>query len=143
MVADAHEASVPRVRHQVRDLLRSQGISGERCQDVVDGVLLIVSELVTNAVTHAALLSPRVVTEVVIDGVQVRVAVEDGHPHRPKAVESDHGQTGGRGLMLVKCIALQSGGSCDVEGTGDGGKVIWASLPLPLPAEGAVGSAAE
>lgn len=100
---------------------------------MTDGLLLIVSELVTNAVTHAALLSPQVTTEVLIQDGQVRVSVEDAHPYRPKAVQSDHGQTGGRGLMLVKSIALDAGGACDVERTGDGGKVIWASLPLPLP----------
>ncbi|WP_063772122.1 ATP-binding protein [Kitasatospora mediocidica] len=135
IVAAAHESSVPQVRHAVRDLLRAQGLDGPCYQDVTDGLLLIVSELVTNAVTHAALLSPQVTTEVVIGGGQVRVAVEDGHPYRPKAVQSDHGQTGGRGLMLVKSIALEAGGACDVERTGDGGKVIWASLPLPPSAE--------
>ncbi|MCX4750607.1 ATP-binding protein [Kitasatospora sp. NBC_01287] len=133
IVAVAREASVPRVRHVVRDLLRDRGLTGERYEDLTDGLLLIVSELVTNAVTHAALLSPRVTTELAIGDGQVRVAVEDGHPHRPKAVQSDTEQTGGRGLMLVKSIALAAGGSCDVERTGDGGKVIWASLPLPLP----------
>ncbi|WP_280671876.1 MULTISPECIES: ATP-binding protein [unclassified Kitasatospora] len=137
IVAAAQESSVPQVRHAVRDLLRAQGITGPCYQDVTDGLLLIVSELVTNAVTHAALLSPQVTTEVVIRDGQVRVAVEDGHPYRPKAVQSDHGQTGGRGLMLVKSIALDAGGSCDVERTGDGGKVIWASLPLPPPVEAA------
>ncbi|MDH6136197.1 anti-sigma regulatory factor (Ser/Thr protein kinase) [Kitasatospora sp. MAA4] len=124
---------MPQVRHAVRDLLREQGLGGPDYQDVTDGLLLIVSELVTNAVTHAALLSPQVTTEVAIRDGQIRVAVEDGHPYRPKAVQSDHAQTGGRGLMLVKSIALEAGGACDVERTGDGGKVIWASLPLPLP----------
>ncbi|WSL80550.1 ATP-binding protein [Kitasatospora sp. NBC_01266] len=137
IVAGAQECSVPRVRHVVRDLLRDRGLLGERYEDLTDGLLLIVSELVTNAVTHAAVLSPRVTTELTIGGGQVRVAVEDGHPHRPKAVQSDTEQTGGRGLMLVKSIALAAGGSCDVERTGDGGKVIWASLPLPGPAPAA------
>ncbi|WP_170305087.1 ATP-binding protein [Kitasatospora viridis] len=131
IVADAQEASVPRVRHAVRDLLRAQGLAGGRYLDLTDGLLLIVSELVTNVVAHAALLTPEVTCEVAIGAGQVRVAVEDGHPYRPKAVQSDEEQTGGRGLMLVKSISLAAGGSCDVEQTGDGGKVIWASLPLP------------
>ncbi|MGF1425927.1 ATP-binding protein [Kitasatospora sp. LaBMicrA B282] len=136
IVAGARESSVPRVRHAVRDLLRARGLAGERYEDLTDGLLLIVSELVTNAVTHAAVLSPRVTTELVIGGGWVRVAVEDGHPYCPKAVQSDADQTGGRGLMLVKSIALAAGGACDVEQTGDGGKVIWAALPLPLPQPG-------
>ncbi|MBB4921884.1 anti-sigma regulatory factor (Ser/Thr protein kinase) [Kitasatospora kifunensis] len=131
IVAGARESSVPRVRHAVRDLLRATGLAGECYEDLTDGLLLIVSELVTNAVTHAAVLSPRVTTEVEIGCGQVRVAVEDGHPHQPKAVQSDPEQTGGRGLLLVKSIAVAAGGACDVERTGDGGKVIWASLPLP------------
>ncbi|MCC9307338.1 ATP-binding protein [Kitasatospora sp. RB6PN24] len=135
LAAAAHESAVPRIRHAVRDLLRARGLVGERYADVTDGVLLIVSELVTNVVAHAALLTPEVVCELAIGGGQVRVAVEDGHPHRPKAVQSDEEQTGGRGLMLVKSISLASGGSCDVERTGSGGKVIWASLPLPAPRE--------
>ncbi|GAA1250506.1 ATP-binding protein [Kitasatospora nipponensis] len=143
IVAGAHESSVPRVRHAVRDLLRGQGLGGARYEDVTDGLLLIVSELVTNAVTHAAALSPQVTTEVLIRGGQVRIAVEDGHPYRPKAVHSDEEQTGGRGLMLVKSIALEAGGACDVERTGDGGKVIWASLPLPRSVEGTVEGSVE
>ncbi|MFC5907124.1 ATP-binding protein [Streptacidiphilus monticola] len=129
--APALEASVPQARHAVRDLLLAQGFSGPAYADLVDSLLLIVSELVTNAVRHAALLSPQVVVEVVIGANWVRLSVEDDHPYRPKALAADFGRTGGRGLMLVKTITLEAGGSCDVERTPGGGKVIWASLPLP------------
>ncbi|WP_156178854.1 ATP-binding protein [Saccharothrix sp. ST-888] len=129
--AVAHEASVPQTRHAVRDRLLAQGLAAERYQELVDDVLLIVSELVGNAVTHAAVLSPYLTTELAIEDGWVRISVEDGHPHRPKALESDQGQLGGRGLLLVKSVTLQAGGVCDVECTGEGGKVIWASLPLP------------
>lgn len=96
-------------------------------------LLLIVSELVTNSVRHAALLSPEVAVEVAVGREWVRVAVEDNHPYRPKALEADFGQTGGRGLLLVREITLEAGGVCDVEHTSTGGKVIWAALPLTLP----------
>ncbi|MEU9127650.1 ATP-binding protein [Kitasatospora sp. NPDC048540] len=132
--AESSEASVPRTRHAVRDRLLAEGMAGERYQELIDDLLLIVSELVGNAVTHAAALSPRVVTELRIGEGRVRVAVEDGHPYRPKAQESDLGRLGGRGLLLVKSITLQAGGVCDVERTEEGGKVIWAALPLPGPA---------
>ncbi len=127
----AQEASVPRTRHAVRDRLLAQGMAGLRYQELIDDLLLIVSELVSNAVTHAAVLSPQVTTELTIAEGWVRVSVEDGHPYRPKALESDLGQLGGRGLLLVKSVTLQAGGVCDVERTAAGGKVIWASLPLP------------
>ncbi|MER5867236.1 ATP-binding protein [Kitasatospora sp. NPDC002040] len=139
--AVAHEASVPQTRHAVRDRLLAQGMAGQDYQELIDDLLLIVSELVSNAVTHAAVLSPHLTTELVIDEGWVRVSVEDGHPYRPKALESDLGQLGGRGLLLVKSVTLQAGGVCDVERTGEGGKVIWASLPLPLPRQRVEGSA--
>lgn len=131
--AVSQEASVPQTRHAVRDRLLAQGMAGERYQELIDDLLLIVSELVGNAVTHAALLSPQVTTELAIGDGWVRVAVADGHPYRPKAQENDLGRPGGRGLLLVKSVTLQAGGLCDVERTEDGGKVIWAALPLPAP----------
>ncbi|WP_405015561.1 ATP-binding protein [Kitasatospora sp. NBC_01539] len=129
--AVAEEAAVPRTRHAVRDRLLAQGMAGERYQELIDDLLLIVSELVSNAVTHAAVVSPQLTTELAIGDGRVRIAVEDLHPYRPKALESDLGKLGGRGLLLVKSVTLQAGGVCDVERTGDGGKVIWASLPIP------------
>ena len=121
-------ASVPQARHAVRDLLHRQGVPVS--DDLVQGLLLIVSELVTNAVKHAALLSPMLAVEVAVGAEWVRVSVEDNHPYRPTALEADHGQTGGRGLLLVREVTREAGGVCDVEHTASGGKVIWAALPL-------------
>jgi two-component sensor histidine kinase len=98
--------------------------------DLTQGLLLIVSELVTNAVRHAALLSPTLGLEVAVGADWIRVSVEDNHPYRPTALEADHSQTGGRGLLLVREITREAGGVCDVEHTASGGKVIWAVLPL-------------
>ncbi|MGN9790202.1 ATP-binding protein [Streptomyces sp. NPDC054847] len=126
--APALDVSVPQARHAVRDLLARQGVPV--ADDVVQGLLLIVSELVTNTVRHAALLSPEVAVEVAIGTHWVRVSVEDNHPYRPKALETDAAQTGGRGLLLVREITREAGGICDVEHTASGGKIIWAELPL-------------
>lgn len=126
--ASAVEASVPQARHAVRDLLARQGVP--LTDDLAQALLLIVSELVTNAVKHAALLSPVLAVEVAVAADWVRVAVEDNHPYRPSALEADHGRTGGRGLLLVREITREAGGTCDVEHTATGGKVIWAALPL-------------
>ncbi|EFL22067.1 conserved hypothetical protein [Streptomyces himastatinicus ATCC 53653] len=135
--APALESSVPQARHAVRDLLAHQGVSGQG--DLVPNLLLIVSELVTNAVRHAALLSPQIGVEVSIGRGWVRVAVEDNHPYRPRPLEleADQGRTGGRGLLLVQAIAEESGGRYDVDHTASGGKTVWAALPLtsaaPVP----------
>lgn len=124
----AVEVSVPRMRRAVRDLLNRQ--KAPVSDDILQGLLLIVSELVTNVVCHAALLSPELGVEITLAAGWVRVAVEDGHPYRPKPLELDHGQTGGRGLLLVRETALEAGGTCDVERTASGGKIVWALLPL-------------
>ncbi|MEU8768198.1 ATP-binding protein [Streptomyces griseus] len=126
--ASAVDASVPSARHAVRDLLDRQGVPIE--DGILQGLLLIVSELVTNAVKHAALLSPELAVEVAVAADWVRVSVEDNHPYRPTALETDYAQTGGRGLLLVKVITEEAGGTCDVEHTAGGGKIIWAALPL-------------
>ncbi|QNP66454.1 ATP-binding protein [Streptomyces genisteinicus] len=126
--APAVDVSVPQARRAVRDLLDRQGVPVS--DDTVQGLMLIVSELVTNAVRHAALLSPEVAVEVAIGERWVRVSVEDNHPYRPKALETDSAQTGGRGLLLVREVTREAGGVCDVEQTASGGKVIWAELPL-------------
>ncbi|MEV4558528.1 ATP-binding protein [Kitasatospora sp. NPDC049285] len=139
--AVSNEASVPRTRHAVRDRLLAQGMAGERYQELVDDLLLIVSELVSNAVTHAAVLSPEVTCELAIGQGWVRISVLDGHPYRPKAQENDPARPGGRGLLLVKSVTLQAGGACDVERTDSGGKVIWATLPLPGPRAAGTGPA--
>ncbi|MEV6670450.1 ATP-binding protein [Streptomyces sp. NPDC051162] len=130
--APAQDSSVPRARHAVRDLLGRQRVPLR--DDLLHGLLLIVSELVTNAVQHAALLSPEVAVEVAIGPHWVRVAVEDDHPYRPKPLEADDDRIGGRGLLLVKTISDEAGGLCDVEHTASGGKVVWAALPLGTPA---------
>ncbi|WP_443051932.1 ATP-binding protein [Streptomyces sp. NBC_00250] len=132
--AAAVDVSVPQARHAVRDLLVRQGVPLH--EEIMDGLLLIVSELVTNAVRHAALLSPEIAVEVAIGPEWIRVSVEDNHPYRPKALEADYGQTGGRGLLLVREIAQEAGGACDVEHTASGGKIIWAALPLAPMAPG-------
>lgn len=126
--APATDVSVPQARHAVRDLLDRQGVPLD--DDIVQGLLLIVSELVTNAVKHAALLSPELAVEVAVGAEWIRVSVEDNHPYRPTALETDYAQTGGRGLLLVREITREAGGACDVEHTAGGGKVIWAALPL-------------
>ncbi|MET9254816.1 ATP-binding protein [Streptomyces sp. NPDC003717] len=126
------DASVPQARHAVRDLLARRRVPVS--EDTAYGLLLIVSELVTNAVRHAAVLSPTLAVEVAVGPEWVRVSVEDDHPYRPTPLETDYARTGGRGLLLVREIAQEAGGTCDVAHTASGGKVIWAALPLvPAP----------
>lgn len=132
--APVHEASVPRVRHAVRDLLlrRHVPVSGE----VLQALMLILSELVTNSVRHAALLTAEIGVEVSVGADWVRVGVEDGHPYRPATPAFDPSQEhlGGRGLLLVGATVAEAGGACEVERTASGGKAVRAVLPLLPPA---------
>ncbi|WEH36829.1 ATP-binding protein [Streptomyces sp. AM 4-1-1] len=129
--APAVDASVPRARHAVRDLLRRQGVPVD--EDILQGLLLIVSELTTNVVRHAAVLSPELAVEVAVGADRVSVSVEDSHPYRPTALETDHARTGGRGLLLVREITAGAGGGCHIERTTGGGKIIRVTLPLAPP----------
>ncbi|MEV7085044.1 ATP-binding protein [Streptomyces sp. NPDC093085] len=122
---------MPQVRQTVRELLRRRGVPVRG--DLAHGVLLILSELVTNAVRHAAVLSPEIAVEVAVGARWIRVSVEDNHPYRPTALEADHASTGGRGLLLVRELTREAGGGCAAEHTAGGGKIVWAVLPFDTP----------
>ncbi|MFP5370481.1 MAG: ATP-binding protein [Actinomycetes bacterium] len=97
-------SSIAAARHAVADLLNGP----HRVPDVVvDDVLLLVSELVTNAVLHAGTHTR--VTASVRPG-RVVVAVGDGDPHHAPAVAARGSEaTNGRGLMLVDALATDWG----------------------------------
>jgi two-component sensor histidine kinase len=126
--APALDASVPRLRHAVRDLLAQRAVTAG--EPTASDLLLILSELVTNAVRHAAVVSPRITVEIAANARWVRVAVGDDHPYRPRAQRTDHARTGGRGLLLIEALTTGAGGGCGVQHTPAGGKVVWAVLPL-------------
>jgi signal transduction histidine kinase len=92
--------------------------------EVVDDLLLVVSELVTNAVRHG---SPPVRLEVLADDDVVRVAVNDGDPGlpRPRTVGDD--AEGGRGMTLVDLLSRDHGTSALPPG-----KTVWASVTRPV-----------
>lgn len=125
------DASVPHARYAVRDLLLRQQPPVR--PELVHTLLLIVSELVTNAVRHAVLLTTEVGLEVELEPDRLQLAVEDGHPYRPDALAAapGHEHLGGRGLLLVRHLVAEEGGGYQVERTAAGGKVVRVTLPLP------------
>ncbi|WP_101258794.1 ATP-binding protein [Streptomyces barkulensis] len=120
--------SDPREVGRARGWARSRlaGFGLEPDDSLVETLVLLVSELVTNAVVHTGrpavlrmLLSGRIVT----GGGTVRIEVADtsSSPPRRRPVEGD--ATGGRGLELVVGLADRWGWL--QEGTG---KRIWCEL---------------
>lgn len=91
----------------------------------VDTAVLLVSELVTNAVRHAC--GPYVLT-VTVGPERVELAVEDGEPTLPEVREAGPLDESGRGFLLVGALAEEWGVRSQ-----PGGKATWFTL---RPAEG-------
>ncbi|MFJ9770833.1 ATP-binding protein [Kitasatospora sp. NPDC101157] len=128
------EGAVQRSREFSRAALRSWHWLPEddrqRCDDeqraVAEDVLLMVSELVTNACLHAP-GGPREL-RLDWDGVRLRVEVADASPVLPRLAEAgDPGRPGGHGLRVVDRLARAWGAGPD-----DGGKLVWLEVGSPL-----------
>ena len=113
---DARPAAIGRARHDVEDALASAGVDRRTTGDL----LLLVSELVTNAVRHAR--SERFDVRLEVRPEALRLEVHDhGAGFEPSIRPSDDGR-GGYGLYIVDRLADRWG----VE-HGEGG-VIWLEL---------------
>ncbi|MFE0515059.1 ATP-binding protein [Streptomyces sp. NPDC058964] len=96
----------------------------------VDPALLILAELVTNSVRHAAVFSPQVTVIYAAGPDCLALAVHDRHPYQPSLYGSATG-TGTGGLAIVMELTLTLGGTAVVRADADGGgKSIWITLPL-------------
>jgi hypothetical protein len=96
----------------------------------VDPALLILSELVTNTVRHAALRSPQVTVIYAAGPDCLAFAVHDRHPYQPPLYGAVTGPGTG-GLATVMELVFALGGTAVVRGDADSrGKSIWITLPL-------------
>lgn len=95
-----------------------------------EDVLLLVSELVTNACLHAG--GPRELVLRYAPGGRLRVEVTDDSPEPPKPRPvQDRSRPGGHGLVLLNVLA-RSWGSAPLPGPRPG-KTVWLEVPSPLP----------
>ncbi|MFI7392427.1 ATP-binding protein [Streptomyces tendae] len=119
-------SEVGRARRWARSRLAGSGIRAD--EPLADTLVLLVSELVTNAVVHTGrsavlrLVLPGAVTEETEEAT-VRLEVDDASDRAPVPRCAGGEATGGRGLALVDGLADRWGWSR--EGTG---KRIWCEL---------------
>ena len=112
----ARPAAIGRARHDVQDALARSDVDPGTSGDL----MLLVSELVTNAVRHAS--SDRFEVRLDVGPDRLRLEVRDeGAGFEPEIAPSDDG-TGGYGLFIVDRLASRWG----VER--DPGGVIWLEL---------------
>ncbi|CAM5471343.1 SpoIIE family protein phosphatase [Streptomyces hirsutus] len=108
--------AVGHARRFTRRTLRSWGVSED-----LDTALLVVSELVTNALVHT---EGQVRLDLTLVGDRLRLAVADASPRSPAKPNSIGWEaTGGRGILLVEALSA-AWGTLPVSG----GKQVWAEL---------------
>ena len=105
-------------RHWARDRLLEAGIEDSRLEMLV----LLVSELVTNAVEHAW---PPVVLSVDVDDERTRIAVSDATRDEPILRMAPPEDDGGRGVWLIDLLASRWGTDVDPS---DAKKTVWFEL---------------
>lgn len=117
-------ASVADARWRLTADLRQAGISAAAVRDAV----LVMSELLSNAVRHARPL-PGSLVEVTwaLDSGVVEISVTDGgSPTCPRPARPSLSSLGGRGLTIVDHLSCRWGVSSD-----DTRTTVWAVLPAP------------
>ncbi|EME98820.1 SpoIIE family protein phosphatase [Streptomyces mobaraensis NBRC 13819 = DSM 40847] len=111
-----HPASVADARKRVADQLAAWGL-----EELAFTTELVVSELVTNAIRHAA---PPIRLRLIRDGALI-CEVSDGSSTSPRMRRARAFDEGGRGLLLVAQLCRRWGTRFT-----SGGKTIWAEQPL-------------
>ncbi|MEU7179967.1 ATP-binding protein [Streptomyces celluloflavus] len=111
-------------------------LHGWELDELFDGVALVVSELVTNALRHAVLDAPALGADVLPARLHLMrwssrlvCAVRDPSDASPVAGEADSAAESGRGLYLVDSFS-DSWGWHPLSGTAHG-KIVWALFRLP------------
>lgn len=89
-------------------------------------LILLVSELVTNALVHGR---PPVGLVIDVDDERTRIEVKDAATRVPHVRSAAVSPLGGRGLALVDDLATRWGTRVD-----DGGKTVWLELERSTPA---------
>ncbi|MCC5474641.1 ATP-binding protein [Streptomyces sp. NPDC059680] len=123
------EPSAVRLARETAELVLVEWGIGLR-HPAVDPALLILSELVTNSVRHAAALSPQLTVIYAAGRDCLAFAVHDRHPYQPLLYGSaTSGGTSGLGTVMELVLGLSGTAVVRTDADG-GGKSIWITLPL-------------
>ena len=109
--------AVPLTRRRLSVVLGEWGLTGEPREDV----LLVVTELLSNAVDHGR--GPVRLTVELRSG-SVRIEVHDTAPGPPRPQPLDPYAVRGRGLQMVEALSSRWGWT-----DGPAGKIVWADVP--------------
>jgi anti-sigma regulatory factor (Ser/Thr protein kinase) len=127
-----HERTGVRLaRHAFADQIAAAGVEGEARDDA----MLVLSELVSNAVKHAAPLpSGEITVRWSVDDEVLHIEITDGGAStRPRAGVAALSALGGRGLDIVRTVSRHWGVT-----EGEGAVTVWAEIPRssgrPAPA---------
>ncbi|MEU4150826.1 ATP-binding protein [Streptomyces sp. NPDC026659] len=126
-----HPAAVAQVRTDCRTFLEAWGISD--ASDSASAIVLVVSELATNAVRHSD-SGMAFTASFEMYGEIFRVAVRDywgaTRGEEPQAREAEANAESGRGLFLVEEFANHWGWTPEVLG-----KTVWAEFEIKIPTQ--------
>jgi two-component sensor histidine kinase len=126
--------SVSAARRYVARVLTEWGLPDD--SETADTVRLIVSELATNAVQHTFGQSPTFTVELRLDREEeLYLGVTDSHPRWPRRLPAAVQQDNGRGMVIIRALAMVCGGRLRVSPTPEGGKTVSIALPWAVPAE--------
>ena len=92
--------------------------------DLLDDALLLITELVTNAVLHGG---PPILLAIECDDTSLHVRVRDGSPALPARREAGQESQNGRGMTLVELLT-STWGVVPVAHEGGDGKEGWFEL---------------
>ncbi|MFC4514913.1 ATP-binding protein [Streptomyces ehimensis] len=115
-----HPRSVGLARDELRVALVEWELTG-----IEDSAVLILSELVTNAVRHARVPGGHFDTSFCRSTGGVRLAVDDADERHPEA--RPQSEAGGRGLALIEALSDRWG----VRTRRGVGKSVWAVVTVP------------
>jgi anti-sigma regulatory factor (Ser/Thr protein kinase) len=92
--------------------------------DSIENTVLVVSEIVTNAIRHCA---GRTYLRLSRNDDYVRIEVADPSPVLPRLIEAGPEAERGRGLLIVSQLATRWGST-----PRGSGKIVWADLPYRI-----------